>query len=105
MTPWLVILAFVALANLFAFVAIRGRWDRLVPVLAVAAIGGTALGDAVAGRTGIEVLKIGDFHVMAASVVGQLAMLAVTLLAVLVPGSDRGSERGSERGSRADPQA
>jgi hypothetical protein len=101
MTPWLVILAFVALANLFAFVAIRGRWDRLVPVLAITAVGGTALGDAVAARTGIEVLRVGDFHVMAASVVGQLAMLAVTLLAVLVPSADRGSERGS----RTDTQA
>lgn len=85
MGPWIVLAAFVAAINLFAFIAIRGRWGRLVPFLAVASLVGTVAGNAVGSRTGLELLRVGDFHVVAASVLAQLAMLAVTLLSAIGP--------------------
>lgn len=83
--PWLVWIPLLALINLLVFVAIRGRWGRIVLVLALAAVVGTIIGDAVGAATGLEVLRIGDMHVVAASIGAQLLMLAVTLLAALGP--------------------
>jgi hypothetical protein len=83
--PWLIWVPLLALINLLVFVAIRGRWGRVVSVLGVAAVIGVLIGDAVAAATGLEVLRIGDMHVIAASVGAQLAMVAVTLLAALGP--------------------
>jgi ABC-type transport system involved in cytochrome c biogenesis permease subunit len=85
MGPWIVLAAFVAGINLFAFIAVRGRWGRLVPVLALASLVGTIGGNAVGQRTGLELVRIGDFHVLAASVLAQLAMLAVALLSAIGP--------------------
>jgi hypothetical protein len=43
------------------------------------------IGDRIGDATGLEVVRIGDMHVIAASVSAQLLMLATTLLAVLAP--------------------
>jgi len=95
MSPWLILVAFVSTINLAAFTALRGRWDRLLPALFAAALVGAAGGDAIGSRTGLELLRIGDFNVVAASVVAQIAMLMVSLLVHLGP--DRPSRRdGSE---------
>jgi hypothetical protein len=85
MPPWLLWVPLLALVNLLAFVAIRGRWGRIVAVQAVAAVIGVVVGDLVGDATGLEVLRIGDMHVLAASAGAQLLMLAVTLLAGLGP--------------------
>jgi len=71
--------------------------------LAVAAAGcaqppllGTAAGDAVGRATGLELLRLGDYHVVAASVGAQLLMLGTLLLAALLPNAaDRGELGGS----------
>ncbi len=83
--PWLVWVPLLALVNLFAFLAIRGRWGRIAWVLLAASIVGVVLGDRVAEATGLEVLRVGDMHVVGASVVAQLCMLAVVLLSALGP--------------------
>jgi hypothetical protein len=85
MTPWLVLTAFVAAINLAAFTAIRGRWDRLMPILLAASLIGTVLGNAIAARTGLELVRIGDFNLVLASAAAQLSMLVATLLAQLGP--------------------
>lgn len=85
MTPWLVLTAFVAAINLAAFSAIRGRWDQLMPILLVASLIGTILGNAIAARTGLELVRIGDFNLVLASAAAQLSMLVATLLAQLGP--------------------
>jgi hypothetical protein len=85
MPPWLLWVPLLALINLLVFIAIRGRWGRIVLVLALASMVGVILGDRVADATGLEVLRIGDMHVLAASVGAQLLMVAVTLLAALGP--------------------
>lgn len=83
--PWLVWVPLLAFINLFVFVAIRGRWGRIVFVLFVAAVVGVIVGDQIGARTGLELVRVGDMHVLAASVSAQLLMLAVTLLAALGP--------------------
>jgi hypothetical protein len=77
--------ALVAAINLAGFIALRGRWGRVVIPLAVAALLGTVAGDAVGSRTGLEPLRLGDYHVVAASVGAQLAMLVTLLLSALAP--------------------
>jgi hypothetical protein len=84
--PWLVWIPLLALINLLVFVAIRGRWGgRIVVALGLASVAGVVVGDWVGERLGLEALRIGDMHVIAASVGGQLLMVAVTLLAALGP--------------------
>jgi hypothetical protein len=83
--PWLVWVPLLALVNLFIFLAIRGRWGRIVWILALASVLGVVIGDLVGGAIGVELLRIGDMHVLAASIVAQLLMLAVTLLSALGP--------------------
>ena len=83
--PWVVWVPLLALINLLVFVAIRGRWGRVVLVLGLASIAGVVIGDWVAERLGLELLRIGDMHVIAASIGAQLLMVAVTLLAALGP--------------------
>ncbi len=85
MPPWLIWFPLLALINLLAFVAVRGRWGKSVLALAVASLIGVAIGDQVAGGTGLEVLRIGDMHVVAASVGAQVLMLALSLLSALGP--------------------
>ena len=45
--PWLIWVPLLALINVLVFIAIRGRWGRIVPVLLVASAIGVALGDIV----------------------------------------------------------
>jgi len=88
MTPWMVLVAFVAAINLTAFTALRGKWDRRVILLALASVLGTIAGNAVAARTGLELVRIGDFHLVAACLAAQLAMLVTDLLGHLGPTRD-----------------
>jgi hypothetical protein len=83
--PWLIWVPLLAAINLLVFVAIRGRWGRVVLVLAVASTIGVVIGDAVGSAIGLDLLRIGDMHVIAASVGAQLAMVVVTLLSALGP--------------------
>ena len=85
MTPWMVLTAFVAAINLTVFTALRGRWDRRLLILLLASLLGTASGNAIGARTGLELVRIGDFHLLAACLGAQLAMLATDLLAQLGP--------------------
>jgi hypothetical protein len=85
MPPWLIWVPMLALINLLVFIAIRGRWGRSVLGLAVAAVIGVLIGDQVGERTGLELLRIGDMHIIAASVAAQVLMVAVSLLSALGP--------------------
>src|SRR6266568_4507947 len=87
MSAWLILTVMTAAANLFVFIAIRGRWGRLVPILGIGSLIGTVVGNAVGGRLGLGFVRIGDYDLAAASVVAQLAMLAIVLLAALWPAS------------------
>jgi hypothetical protein len=84
-SPWPVLAVLVALINLAALLAVRGRWGRMTWVLLIAALAGTAAGEAIGGLARLEVVMVGDFHVLAASIGAQLAMLVVLLGANVVP--------------------
>lgn len=83
--PWVIWVPLLALVNWLVFLAVRGRWGRSALALAVAAVIGIVIGDQVAARTGLEILRVGDMHVLAASVAAQVLMLVVSLLAALGP--------------------
>jgi hypothetical protein len=87
-TPWLLITLLLAAINLLGLLVVLGRWGRLVVALAVASLLGTALGNAVGGMTGLELLRLGDYHVVAASIGAQLLMLGTLLLSALAPGTE-----------------
>jgi hypothetical protein len=93
MSPWLLLTPLVAAINLAGFLVLRGRWGRLAWLLALASLLGTMTGDAVGGATGLEPLRLGDFHLVAASIGAQLAMLATLLLVALAPTADERAER------------
>jgi hypothetical protein len=88
MTPWLLLVVLVAAINWAALIALRGRWGRMALVMGLAALAGTALGEAVGSATGLELVRIGDFHLLSASVGAQLAMLVTLLGAVVLPVAD-----------------
>ena len=83
--PWLVWVPLLAAINLLIFIAIRGRWGRIVPVLGLAAVIGVVAGDLVGERIGLEIVRVGDMNVLAASVAAQVLMVAVSLLGALGP--------------------
>jgi hypothetical protein len=83
--PWLVWVPLLALINLLVFVAIRGRFGRSAIGLGVAAIVGVMVGDTVGERVGLDLLRIGDMNVVAASLGAQLLMVLVSLLSALGP--------------------
>ena len=85
MIVWLILVSFTAAINLFVFIAVRGRWGRLVYALFVAALVGSAVGNAVGDRLGVDLLRIGSFNAVPASIAAQLAMVATALLAALAP--------------------
>lgn len=85
MTPWLLITVLLATINLAGLLVLRGRWGRVVLPLALASLLGTAAGDAVGRATRLEVLQLGDYHVVAASVGAQVLMLVTLLVAALLP--------------------
>lgn len=87
MIVWLILVGFTAAINLFIFVAVRGRWGRLVIALFVASLVGCAIGNAVGEGLAFDLLRIGSFNVVPASLAAQLAMLATSLLAAMAPPS------------------
>ena len=88
MTPWMILVAFVAAINLTAFTALRGKWDRRFFLFGLASLLGTVAGNAIGARTGLELVRIGDFNLVAACLAAQLAMLVTVLLGHLGPTRD-----------------
>jgi hypothetical protein len=84
----MVLVGFVAAINLTAFTAVRGRWDRRLFLFGLASLAGTIAGNAIGARTGLELVRIGDFNLVAACLVAQLAMLVTELLGHLGPTRD-----------------
>lgn len=67
------------------FVFLRARAGvRIALVFAAAALGAWA-GDALGGRTGVDPIRIGDFHVLSASLVAWAGITFVAVLSILGP--------------------
>jgi hypothetical protein len=85
----------VGLFHVSAYVFIRGRAGARLPLLVIAAVLGAWAGDAVGARMSIDPVRVGDFHLVSASVVAWVAIGLVAILAILVP--ERKRERDTPR--------
>ncbi len=83
--PALILAAIVGLFHVSAYVFIRGRAGARLPLLILASVLGAWAGDTVGARMAIDPLRIGDFHLLSASLVAWLGIGLVAILAVLVP--------------------
>jgi hypothetical protein len=84
-SPAAVLAVIVGLFHVSAYVFIRGHAGARLPLLIVAAVLGAWAGDTVGARMAIDPIRIGEFHLVSASLVAWLAIGLVALLAVLVP--------------------
>lgn len=105
--PALVLAVIVGLFHVSAYVFIRGRAGARLPLLVVASILGAWAGDTVGGRMAIDPIRIGEFHLVSASVVTWLAIGLVAIMSMLVP--ERAAREPAPRVttaiSRSDPPA
>lgn len=83
MVPWLIWTGLLAAINLTLFIAIRGRIDLPLVILVVAAVLGTAAGNMAGDLIGLDVGRLGEFHVFGAVIGGQLALAGSTILAYM----------------------
>jgi hypothetical protein len=67
------------------FVLIRGSARGQLPLLVVAASLGALAGDALGARLGIDLLRIGDFRLVAASILAWIGIGIVAIIAILGP--------------------
>jgi uncharacterized membrane protein YfcA len=79
-------------AALYTF--IRGTASPRVVLLGAASILGAWAGDAVGGRLGLDPIRVGDFHVVAASIVAWVGIAFMSVVTVL--GSPAPEEEESE---------
>lgn len=88
--PAAILAVIVGLFHVSAYVFIRGRAGARLPLLILAAILGAWAGDAVGGRISIDPLRIGDFHLLLASIVAWLAIGLVAIVSILIPERPKG---------------
>jgi hypothetical protein len=67
------------------YVLIRGSAGGRLPLLVAAAVIGAWAGDELGTRLGIDLLRIGDFRLLAASAMAWLGIAIVAIVAVLGP--------------------
>lgn len=75
----------VGILHTSVFVLIRGSAGNQLPLLLAAAILGAWAGDALGSRLGVDLLRIGDFRLLAASVVAWVGIGIVAIVAILGP--------------------
>jgi hypothetical protein len=83
--PAPVLALLVGIFNVALYVLIRGSAGGQLPVLLIAAFLGAWAGDAIGARLGIDLLRIGDFHLVAATILAWVGIGVVSLIAVLGP--------------------
>lgn len=67
------------------YVLIRGTAGGQLPLLVLAACLGAWAGDALGARLGIDLFRIGDFRLLAASAVAWIGLGFVAVVAILGP--------------------
>jgi hypothetical protein len=87
--PSLVLSVLVGIFHAGLSVAIRGSAGGRLPALIAAAILGAWAGDAMFGRLGIEILTLGDYHLLGASIVAWVGIGLVSVVALLGPTAPR----------------
>ena len=67
------------------YVLIRGTAGGQLPLLVIAAVLGAWAGDELGARLGLDLLRIGDFRLVAASLLAWVGIGVVSIMAVLGP--------------------
>lgn len=70
------------------FLFVFGRGGLRVVLTVVAASLGAWAGDAVGGRLGIDPIRLGDFHLLTASLVAWVGIVFVEVLSIMGPGTE-----------------
>ena len=83
--PALIFAVLVGIFHASLYVLIRGNAGGRLPIIIVASILGAWAGDALADRLGWDLLTIGDFHLLAASVVAWIGIAISSAVAILGP--------------------
>jgi hypothetical protein len=83
--PALLLAILVGLFHASLYVLIRGNAGGRLPIIVLASILGAWAGDALGGRLGINLLTIGDFNLLAASVVAWIGIGISSAVAILGP--------------------
>jgi hypothetical membrane protein len=83
--PALILAILVGVFHASLYVLIRGSGGGRLPIIVIASILGAWAGDALGDRLGMELLTIGDFHLIAASIVAWVGIAISSAMAVLAP--------------------
>ena len=83
--PALILSVLVGVFHASLYVLIRGSAGGRLPIIVVAAILGAWAGDALGDRLGVELLTIGDFHVVSASLGAWVGIGISSAVATLGP--------------------
>ena len=83
--PALIFAILVGVFHAALYVLIRGNAGGRLPIVVIASILGAWAGDALADRLGWDLLTIGDFHLVAASVVAWVGIGISSAVAILGP--------------------
>jgi hypothetical protein len=84
-SPSLVLSLLVGVFWTGAYVLLRGSAGGRLPLVAIAAVLGAWAGDAIGGRLAFDLLRIGDFRPVTASVVSCVGIGLIALIAILGP--------------------
>jgi hypothetical protein len=85
LNPALILAILVGLFHASLFVLIRGSAGGRLAIVILAAILGAWAGDALAARLGINILMLGDFHLLGASIVAWVGIAISSAVAILGP--------------------
>ena len=83
--PSVILAILVGVFHASLYVLIRGSAGGRLPIVVVAAILGAWAGDALGDRLGISVLSIGDFRLVAASILAWVGIGISSAVAILGP--------------------
>ena len=83
--PAIILAILVGIFHASLYVLIRGNAGGRLPIVVAASILGAWAGDALADRLGFNILMIGDFHLLAASIVAWIGIGVSSAVAILGP--------------------
>ena len=83
--PALILAVLVGVFHASLYVVIRGSGGGRLPIIVIAAILGAWAGDALGARLGFDLLTVGNFHLIAASIVAWIGIAISSAMAVLGP--------------------
>jgi len=88
--PAPVLALLVAVLHVSIYVLIRGEVGARVPILVLVAWLGAWAGDAIGGRLGLEIVTLGDFDLVTASILAWVGIGLVVAIASVGTGSRNG---------------